>query len=382
MENLTLTMYDQQLRVLNDQLNNYRDKVLGYPISSDFDFSELYSFLKFSINNIGDPFEDCNYRVQTTNLEKEVIGFFASLFNADPNDYWGYITNGGSENNLCGLHTARKLYPNGVVYYADAAHYSVPKSIDILNMKSSEIATDFYGEMDYQDLEIKLAANKDYPAIFSLNFGSTMTEAKDNVEKVKKVIQKCGVTTTYIHIDGALSGSYGAFIEPRIPFDFSDGIDSICLSAHKFLGSPMPAGVFITKKSIRNKTLRPMEVIDSYDSTVTGSRNGHTPLFLWYTIKKMGVEGLKNRYLGCLEVTNYCVKQLNEIGIECWVNPGGITVFFRAVSMELKKKWQLATVAGITHIICMPNVTKQHIDAFIKDVILDEKIQCVNGPIL
>ncbi|WP_010521317.1 histidine decarboxylase [Aquimarina agarivorans] len=378
MENLTLTSQDQKLAHLKEQLINYREKVLGYPISSDFNFSELYPFLEFSINNIGDPFEDCNYKVQTTNLEREVISFFAELFNADPNDYWGYITNGGSENNLCGLHIARKLYPNAIVYYADAAHYSVPKSIDILNMKSCVIATTFSGEMDYADLEDKLFANKDNPAVFSLNFGTTMTEAKDNVAQAKKIIEKCGVKETYIHIDGALSGSFGAFIEPRIPFDFSDGIDSICLSAHKFLGSPMPAGVFITKKSIRDKILRPMEVIDSYDSTVTGSRNGHTPLFLWYNMKKMGVEGLKQRYFDCLEVTNYCVAQLNKIGVECWVNTGGITVFFRETSVALKKKWQLATVEGITHILCMPNVTKQHIDAFIADLVLDKQLEFVN----
>ncbi len=378
MNNLILTPQEQQLSLLKDRLTHYKNKVLGYPISSDFDFTELHSFLKFSINNIGDPFEECNYRVQTTNLEREVIGFFATLFNADPNDYWGYITNGGSENNLCGLHTARKLYSDAIVYYSDAAHYSVPKSVDILNMKSCVIATTFNGEMDYADLEKKLAANKDKPAVLNLNFGTTMTEAKDNVAIVKEKLTACGIESYYIHIDGALSGSYGAFIEPRIPFDFSDGVDSMCLSAHKFLGSPMPAGVFITKKSIRDKILRPMEVIDSYDSTVTGSRNGHTPLFLWYNMEKMGVSGLKKRYYNCLEVTEYCVAELAKIGIESWVNPGAITVFFKETSLDIKKRWQLATVAGITHILCMPNITKQHIDAFVEDLIKEKYISVID----
>lgn len=376
MESLTLTTKSKQLEELKDQLSNYKEQVLGYPISGDLDFKELYDFLKFPLNNIGDPFEDCNYRVQTTKLEKEVIDFFAKLFNANTTDYWGYVSSGGSENNLCGFYNARKLYPDAIVYYSDAAHYSIPKSVDILNMESCVIKTHFNGEMDYEDLEQKLLLHKSSPAILSLNFGTTMTEAKDNIKKVKEKLAIVGIEKVYIHCDAALSGSFGAFIEPRIPFDFSDGVDSICLSAHKFLGSPMPAGVFLTKKSIRDKILKPMAVIDSYDSTITGSRNGHTPLFLWHNINRMGVNGLKKRYQNCLEVTNYCIERLKSIGKECWVNPGGITIYFNATSILLKQKWQLATVDGITHIICMPSITKQQIDLFIDDILKEELKFC------
>ena len=47
---------------------------------------------------------------------------------------------------------------------------------------------------------------------------------------------------------------------------------------------------------------------------------------------------------------------------------GSITVVFPKVTDKLKNKWQLATEDGITHIICMPNVTKNQIDLFIEDV--------------
>ena len=187
MNNLILTQKNEKLNDLVKKLTYHTEHVLGYPLSSDLDYAELYPFLNFSINNIGDPFEDCNYRVQTTKLEKEVIDFFATLFNADKNDYWGYVTNGGSENNLCAFYNARKLYPNAIVYYSDAAHYSIPKNIDILGMKFCEVKTHFNGEMDYDDLEEKLKLNKEYPAVLSLNFGTTMTEAKDNIKKPHKI---------------------------------------------------------------------------------------------------------------------------------------------------------------------------------------------------
>lgn len=372
MENLTLPKKREQLDKLKEQLASYKEHVLGYPLSGNIDFTEIYDFFKFPINNIGDPFEECNYRVQTTKLEKEVIDFFAKLFNANPNDYWGYVSSGGSESNLCAFYNARKLYPDAVVYYSDAAHYSVPKNIDILNMEFCVVNTLVNGEMDYEDLEKKLLLHKSSPAVISLNFGTTMTEAKDNIEKVKAKLALVGITKTYIHCDAALSGSYGAFISPRIPFDFSDGVDSICLSAHKFLGLPMPSGVFLTKKSIRDQILRPMAVIDSYDSTVNGSRNGHTPLFLWYLITKMGVKGIKKSYTDCLEVTNYCTEKLRGIGKECWVNLGGITIYFKETSTIMKQKWQLATVDGITHVICMPGITKAQIDLFIDDILKEE----------
>ncbi|SHL30149.1 hypothetical protein [Chryseobacterium contaminans] len=35
--------------------------------------------------------------MNTHSFEREVIDFFAHLFNAQENNYWGYITNGGSE---------------------------------------------------------------------------------------------------------------------------------------------------------------------------------------------------------------------------------------------------------------------------------------------
>jgi histidine decarboxylase len=87
----------------------------------------------------------------------------------------------------------------------------------------------------------------------------------------------------------------------------------------------------------------------------------------------MGMEGLKNRYLKSLEVALYCKEELIKIGIEAWSNEGSITVVLPKMSDEIKDKWQLAT-EDITHIICMPNVTKMQIDAFIDDVKREKEV--------
>jgi hypothetical protein len=64
----------------------------GYPYNLMFDFRELTQFLKYSINNLGDPFVPSNYGVHSRQFECSVIDFFAQLWKMQPNEYWGYGT--------------------------------------------------------------------------------------------------------------------------------------------------------------------------------------------------------------------------------------------------------------------------------------------------
>lgn len=358
----------KQLQKLKKEVEQARDSFLGYPVSKDFNYAELYDFLEFPINNLGDPFEASTYKVQTHEMEREIVTFFAKLFRAQPNNYWGYVTNGGSESNLYGLYLAREMFPKGMVYYSESTHYSVRKNIHLLNIPSIVIRSKENGEIDYEDFENTVQMNRHKPAIVLTTFGTTMKEAKDDVSRIKGILKKLAIQNHYIHCDAALSGTYGAFMEPRVPFDFEDGADSISISGHKFIGSPIPSGVIVSKRSYRDKISKGISYIGSLDTTITGSRNGHCPLFLWYALKKLGIEGLKRRYEHSLEMAAYCKDRLNEIGIKAWRNPGAITVVFPKTSKAVKEKWQLATEDNVTHIICMPNVTKAQIDAFVYDV--------------
>lgn len=363
---------DQRLDHLLQEIEKSTNLFLGYPVSKDFDYSELHPFLKYPINNLGDPFEDSTYKVQTHDMEREVVDFFADLFRADLKDYWGYVTNGGSESNLYGLYIAREMYPKAMVYYSESTHYSVKKNIHLLNIPSIVIRSQENGEIDYDDLENTLQFNRHRPAIVLTTFGTTMKEAKDDVSKIKSVLRKLAIQDHYIHCDAALSGSYGAFVDPYIPFDFKDGADSISISGHKFIGSPIPSGVIITKRSLRDRIAKGISYIGSLDTTITGSRNGHSVLFLWYAIKNIGIEGLRKRYLHSAEIAQYCKNELIKLGIDAWTNEGAITVVFPKTSDRIKNKWQLATEGDLTHILCMPNVTKAQIDEFVEDVVQEK----------
>lgn len=353
-----------RLGVIEEKTKNF----LGYPVSKDFDYSALMPFLQYPLNNLGDPFVDSTYAVDSREMEKEVVAFFAEMFRAPQNDWWGYVTNGGSEGNLYGLYLARELYPKAMVYYSESTHYSVHKNLHLLNMQSIVIRSQENGEMDYDDLQETIQMNRHMPVIILANIGTTMTEARDDVKRIKGILKKLAVKQHYIHADGALSGSYSAFIDPRPAFDFEDGVDSIAISGHKFIGSPMPCGVVVAKKSNRDRIARSIAYIGSMDTTITGSRNGHSPLFLWYAIKQLGMEGFRKRAVHSLATAAYCEAQLKAIGIAAWRNPHSITVVFPAQDDSIKAKWQLATENGMSHIICMPNVTKAQIDEVITEI--------------
>jgi histidine decarboxylase len=362
-------------RVLKDLLDEISSKsamTMGYPVSKDFDYSELFPFLKYPMNNVGDPFIPSTYTVGSRELEKEVIAFFSRLFRAEEDNWWGYVTNGGSEGNLYGLYLARELYPKAIVYYSEATHYSVQKNLHLLNMPNIAIRSQASGEIDYDDLEKTISINRQMPVIILANIGTTMTEARDDVGKMKAIFKDLAIQHHYIHVDGALAGSYAAFIEPRPAFDFADGADSIAISGHKFFGSPIPCGMVIAKKNHRDRIARSIDYIGSLDTTISGSRNGLTPLFLWYTISKLGTEGLRQRTKDCLDVADYAEAMLKPVEPLVWRNPSALTVNLPKPDVELVKKWQLASGKEWAHIICMPGMSKDQIDAFIADLELNK----------
>ena len=357
-----------------ERLDGYIAKVkersqnfLGYPVSIDFDYSELYPLLKYPLNNLGDPLIESTYDLNSRSIEREVVQFFAEIFKAPKENSWGYVTNGGSEGNLYALYVARELYPNGMVYYSEATHYSIQKNINLLGMPSILIRADDKGEMDYEDLKDAVHMHRDRPAIVVANIGTTMTEAKDDISQIKKALKNSAIRNHYIHADAALAGTYLALLEKEPKFDFENGADSVAISGHKFIGSPIPCGVVVVKKNYKDRIGQAIPYIGTLDTTITGSRNGHSPVFLWYAIKKFGYEGLKARALTCLEVAEYAEEQMKAMGISAWRNPNAITVVFPKPAPKICVKWQLATEGNNSHILCMPGVTKEKIDEFLKD---------------
>jgi histidine decarboxylase len=359
---------DVRLRKELERLSEKHMAYLGYPLAKDFTYQALAPFLDLQINNVGDPYTPSSLGIDTKEIEQEVLDFFKGLLRAKSENTWGYVTNGGSEGNLYGLYLAKETFPKGMFYYSESTHYSVKKNLHLLGVQNIVIRAQDNGEIDYTDLEETLFTRRNRPAIFLLNIGTTMKEAIDDLSKIKAIIKKFAIKDYYIHCDAALVGAMAPFHSPRPAFDFQDGIDSISISGHKFIGSPVPCGVVLCKKEHSDRVAKSISYVGTKDTTITGSRNGLTPLILWYALKTLRISGLRKRYNDCLELAIYAERRMNEIGVRAWRNPNAVTVVFDQPSDTLCQKYQLAVEEGIVHILCMPGIDKQQIDGLIDDL--------------
>ncbi len=286
----------------SDILSTY-DKLLkrkssvhfGYPYNLMYNHEELYEFMKYSINNLGDPFITSNYGVHSRQFECSVIDFFAKLWKAEPDSYWGYVTTCGTEGNLHGILLARECHPDGILYSSRETHYSIFKAARYYRMDAKAIPTLPMGEIDYDALASEIAKNKDRPVIINVNIGTTVKGAVDNLDRILRILKTLDIPREryHIHCDGALFAMMMPFVDWAPEVSFRKPIDSIAVSGHKMLGCPMPCGIALTRKEHVKKVEQRIDYLNSVDTTIMGSRNGQAALYLWYSLRKKGIAGIK-----------------------------------------------------------------------------------------
>ena len=340
---------------------------VGYPVNQDFDYSDLYPLLQYSANNVGDPFQGTNFWINTHDIEREVVITFADLMRLEREQAWGYITSGGTEGNMYGLYMGRELYPDGTVYFSQDTHYSVVKLLRLLNMRSVMIRSQQNGEMDYDDLRESLRVNPDSSAIIVANIGTTMKGAVDNLDNIREILEGLQVRESYIHADAALSGMVLPFVSDPQPHGFDAGVDSIAVSGHKVIGSPVPCGVVLTRKDYVARIARSIEYVGVLDTTIPGSRSALSPLIIWHALQSRGTEGFQELAKRMLDTAEYTVGRFNDSGIPAWKNRNSVTVVFPRPGPEVFRKWQIAPLEDIAHVITMPHVTRDMMDELVDD---------------
>ena len=364
------TEAQERLAALTEEFNVKSQTAMGYPVNLDYDYSALLPFLQYSANNVGDPFHDSNYASNTHEIEREVVGTFADMMRLPRDDAWGYVTSGGTEGNMYGLYMGRETYPEGVVYFSQDTHYSVVKILRLLKARNIMIKSQPNGEIDYDDLYETIRINRDVPVIMMANIGTTMKGAIDDVDKIRDILDDLAVSNSYIHADAALSGMILPFVDEPQPYGFDRGFDSVAISGHKMIGSPLPCGIALTRKEYVSRIARSIEYVGVLDTTLTGSRSAFAPLLIWYAFQRHGLEGFKEIVLSSLKHAEYAVERFNEVGIPAWRNKNSVTVVFpRPSSAEVIRKWQIAPYEDIAHIITMPNVSRESIDALVDEVL-------------
>jgi histidine decarboxylase len=343
----------------------------GYPYNLSCDYSAIAQFFGFLLNNAGDPYVEPDFGLHSRKFEQEVLSFFAELYQIPEDEFWGYVTAGGTEGNLYGIYLGREIYPDGILYSSEDSHYSISKAARLFRIKHSVIDSQINGEMNYDHFEELISKNRHSPAIINLNIGTTVKGAIDNLDQVLEILDRYQIKDYYIHCDAALSGLMLPFLDNAPQINFQKPIDSIAISA-KFIGSPLPCGVVLTKKKWVEKVETIIEYIGSKDTTILGSRNGHTPLILWYAIQTRGYAGLAIEAKTCINNAQYLFQQLQLREYPCMLNSFSNTVVLKKPSQKLIKKWQLASFENWVHVIVMQNIDRDKIDTFIHELILEE----------
>ena len=206
----------------------------------------------------------------------------------------------------------------------------------------------------------------------------------------------------WFHIDGALGGAQLRFLEMAIDqglvdnmfpngfpvFDFRiPEVKSIAMSLHKWFGCPVPSAVFMMRN---NDQVRPLDqplLIGGLDSSLSGSRGGHSVLVMWDLLSKKSYDDFKEIAVDGVQMVAFSLEMLQELqeelSIDLWVShtPGSLFVYFRQPREDIVRRYSLGskplkvkTVDGTfeqrlySHICLMPHVTKNLVLKFVEEL--------------
>ena len=258
-------------------------------------------------------------------------------------------------------------------------------------------------------------SGKGHPIVIVFNYGTTLKGACDNVklagERLVAVLKKNGMYEQVVanptdlskkitrkgfwfHVDGALSASYMPFlemaykndmtdIEPASVFDFRlDFVSSVVTSGHKFIGTPWPTGIYLTRNRLLCTKQHEISYTGSSDTTISLSRNGHSAILLWSYISNNSYHSQVESVLSCLENVKYTLKCLNKLGRRTGLDlrilhfAPSLSILFRKPNDWIVSKYSLSTCSLKIHshefqfaqIYMMRHVTHAKIDSFIADL--------------
>ena len=246
----------------------------------------------------------------------------------------------------------------------------------------------------------------------NFNYGTTFKGALDNVEgavsKLRPILEKYGLnerqlyfgdntlienisrTGYWFHVDGALGAAYApycSFSKPAPPiFDFRiPEIHSISVSGHKWIGSPFPCCVYMSKVKYQLSPPANPNYIGSPDSTFAGSRNAFSALILWNFISRHSFADMAKRAMeALLKAKKFVSRFESEVekgahnGEDLWLeySEHSLSARFKRPNDIIINKFSLSCeslyVNGIlrhyAHIFIMPATSESTITALLKDL--------------
>ena len=376
---------EERLISLVKNFYNSVDHCIGYPVCqypNISGFGEWYvktGLCDIATNNVGNPFDDEQFLLNASLIEREVIETFAPLYGIPVEKVWGFVTNSGTDGNMHGIYYgAKKLQKETgmlpLVYISKEAHYSSSRLCDVQNLETRMIDYDDHGRMDPDSFRENFDPSR--PALIVFAIGSTFMGATDDQAAIQKVLEEVKPIGVYKHLDAALFGGYFPFTEYKDLVSMEkQGYDSIAISGHKFFGIDEPCGLFLTRKDVLEaQTSVRVAYLNTAMPLISCSRSAVAPLKFYWILQHMGYDAFAKEAESMLENTRYLQEKFDEINYPAWHMPYSNTVFFKRPPDWIRRKYMLANGyipeygGELSHIVVMQHVKKNIIDEFIADL--------------
>ncbi|MBT9312007.1 hypothetical protein IXB28_07295 [Leptothoe kymatousa TAU-MAC 1615] len=301
-----------------------------------------------------------------TSIELQCIEWFKEMFDLGA-DWEGIFSSGGQLANIIACATARHLQcpwdvrrhgvagPEGSgrlkFYTSDQAHYCHHQAVELLGMGSEAIRvvpSDSFYRMRLDRLAEMVAEDRaqgHIPVAVIATAGTVGTGAIDPLDDLVEWIQNQD-EKIWLHIDGA----YGlpAYLVPEVSFQMAAmrHADSISFDPHKWLYSPLDAGVTLVRHphalrqtfgfqvSYLDQNLLDTCGVDLVDFTPENSRPARA-FKVWLGLMAHGIEGFRTQIGQDIRLIKYMAKLIEttpdlvlmtepDLSIVCWrVEPQG-----------------------------------------------------------
>jgi len=302
-----------------------------------------HKLLPYNPNNLGNwSIKGLEPNQETATIERELICQMVDLYHGDKKNLEGYVTSGGTEGNIFSAWVGRKfLEGKGIkkekIYLIKTSltHYSIEKAADIVGVKTfiTSLNEGTWG-MDVGDFEksVKDLIKKGYKGfLVSLTLGYTVTGTFDPLEaichEISKLRKRHKGVEFFVWVDAALNGLIEPFLNDKFrPFTLSE-IQTFLVDFHKFGFTPIPAGIILYRKELRQLIEKPIDYLNEKDNTLLGSRSGVAPVACWIIINYLGKLRFKSLILKKKKVMKTFIKKFsNEKNIKLVSYPNSLSL--------------------------------------------------------
>lgn len=285
-------------------------------------------------------------------IEREVIGRMTEKVGYTEGE--GLLSAGGSVSNLLAMMIARNEALEGVreeglrgqqvtVYTSAASHYSIRKSAGVLGLgrrNVRDVHTDRRGRMDVDALRETIRDDRARgfrPLLVNATAGTTVLGAFDPLREIAALAREEGL---WMHVDGALGGSFLLCESARELLDGCELSDSFTWNAHKMLGVPLScSAILFRRRGLMHKHLDEtadyLFQADTDDlnpgtrSLQCGRRNDALKLWAaWQFHGDRGYDARLRRVVGLARHAAQRIQEDPELDLVAW--PESINVCFDA----------------------------------------------------